>query len=635
DVSAALSEPIVGAGIRVMPGARVIATRGGHALASIDVMDEKGATARIAVDALAVSNGWDPLIGLTSHLGARPQWSDAVHAFVPGEPLPPGMVVAGTAAGHFTLAQALADGARAGAAAAADAGFTAPKHPAPIADDEPSAVRALWRVAGSRGKQFVDFQHDVTVADIELAAQEGFRSVEHLKRYTTLGMATDQGRTSSVNGLAILAELTGRTIPATGATIARPPYAPVAIAAFAGAHRGKHFRPTRLTAGHGWAQDQGAQFVDAGQWKRAQWFSQPGDADWLATVAREVLAVRHAVGVCDVSTLGKIDVQGADAGVFLDRIYINTFSTLAVGKARYGVMLREDGFVLDDGTVARFAPDHFVLSTTTANAARVMLHLEFCHQVLWPALDVQMVSVTEQWAQYAVAGPQSRSVLRKLFGLSVDLSNAGFPHMACAELALGDIPVRLFRLSFSGELAYEIAVPARYGDALIRALLKAGKAFGARPYGTEALGVLRVEKGHAGGPELSGQTTARDLGLGRMMSAKKDFIGRVMAQRPALVAADRPTLVGFIPVKTGERLRAGAHLLPLGAATSFENDQGYLTSVACSPTLGRWIGLGLLQRGPDRIGEHVRAYDPVRAGDVEVAVVSPVFVDPEGRRLHA
>jgi sarcosine oxidase subunit alpha len=246
-----------------------------------------------------------------------------------------------------------------------------------------------------------------------------------------------------------------------------------------------------------------------------------------------------------------------------------------------------------------------------------------------------MVSVTEQWAQYAVAGPQSRSLLRKLFGLSVDFSDTGFPHMACAELALGDIPVRLFRLSFSGELAYEIAAPARYGDALIRALLKAGKAFGARPYGTEALGVLRVEKGHAGGPELSGQTTARDLGLGRMMSAKKDFIGRVMAQRPALIAADRPTLVGFLPVDAGERLRAGAHLLPLGAATSFENDQGYLTSVVYSPTLGRWIGLGLLQRGPERIGEHVRAYDPVRAGDVEVAVVSPVFVDPEGKRLHA
>lgn len=633
DVAPAVSEPIARAGIRVMLNTRVTAAHGGLSLKSIDVRDERGATVRIAADALAVSNGWDPAIALTSHLGARPKWSDAIQAFV-ADKLPVGMMVAGAAAGHFSPKEALADGARAGEEAAAAAGFSAPAHPLPIASDDPANGKAVWSIPASRGKAFVDFQHDVTINDIKLAAQEGFCSVEHLKRYTTLGMATDQGRTSGVNGLAMLAELTGRSIAETGVTIARPPYAPVAIAAFAGPHRGRHFRPTRLTAGHSWAQQQGATFVETGQWLRAQWFAQPGEADWLGTVAREVNTVRNAVGVCDVSTLGKIDIQGEDAGAFLDRIYINTFSTLTVGRARYGVMLREDGFVLDDGTVARFAPDHFVLSTTTANAARVMQHLEFCHQVLWPGLNVQMVSVTEQWAQYAVAGPHSRKLLQNLIGPDVDLSNEAFPHMACAELAVGDVPARLFRLSFSGELAYEIAVPARYGDALVRALLKAGEYFGVAPYGTEALGVLRIEKGHVGGQELSGQTTVRDLGLGRMMSTKKDFIGRVMAQRPVLLAPDRPALVGFIPANAPERLRAGAHLLPVDAAATFENDEGYLTSVAYSPTLKHWIGLGLLKQGPSRVGQHVRAYDPVRGGDVEVKIVSPVFVDPQGTRLH-
>lgn len=632
-IAEALSDPIASAGIRVMLGARVIGTHGGHSLKSIDVIDERGKTARIAANALGMSNGWDPAIGLTSHLGARSKWSEAIEAFVPTM-LPPGMKVAGAAAGHFTLVQALADGTSAGLNAAIEAGFSARAQNPPVASDEAAGGNALWSIPASPGKAFVDFQNDVTVKDIAQAAQEGFRSVEHLKRYTTLGMATDQGRTSNVNGMALMAAMTGRSIPETGATIARPPYSPVAIAAFAGPHRGRHFRPTRLTAGHQWAQEQGAQFVETGQWLRAQWFPRAGETDWLASVTREVNTVRNAVGVCDVSTLGKIDIQGQDAGAFLDRIYINTFSTLAVGKARYGVMLREDGFVLDDGTVARLAADHYVMSTTTANAARVMQHLEFCHQVLWPEFDVQMVSITEHWAQYAVAGPNSRRVLETLIGPSFDLSNTAFPHMACAEISIDGVPTRLFRLSFSGEHAYEIAVPARYGDALIRALLKAGGEFGIQPYGTEALGVLRVEKGHVGGQELSGQTTARDIGLGKMMSSKKDYIGRVMAQRPALVAADRPALVGFTPAFATDRLRAGAHLLALGAEATSENDEGYLTSVVYSPTLKRWIGLGLLRNGPARVGQRMRAYDPVRNGDVLVDIVSPLFFDPQGSRLH-
>ena len=464
--------------------------------------------------------------------------------------------------------------------------------------------------------------------------REGYRSVEHLKRYTTLGMATDQGRTSNVNGHALLAEMTGQTPAAAGTVLARPPHYPVAIGVFAGAHRGAHFRPARPTPSHAWASEQGAVFVDAGQWRRAQWFPRPGEIDWLESACREALAVRNKVGVCDVSTLGKIDLQGPDAAAFLDRVYVNTFSTLPVGKARYGVMLRDDGLILDDGTTARLGPEHFVMSTTTANAGRVMQHLEYCHQALWPELDLQMVSVTEQWAQFAVAGPRSRELLQDLVGGALDLANAAFPYMAAAEFELGGISARLFRLSFSGELAYEIAVPAAYGDSLVRALVRAGARYGVEPYGTEALSILRIEKGHAAGGELNGQTTAADLGLGRMMSSKKDYIGRALAGRPGLTAPDRPALVGLRPVDGGERVRAGAHLLPLGAPGTAEHDQGHVTSAAFSPMLDQWIALGLIKGGSGRIGERVRAYDPVRNGDVEVEVCAPVFVDPEGTRLH-
>jgi sarcosine oxidase subunit alpha len=302
---------------------------------------------------------------------------------------------------------------------------------------------------------------------------------------------------------------------------------------------------------------------------------------------------------------------------------------------RYGVMLREDGFVMDDGTTARLAPDHWVMSTTTANAGKVMQHLEFCHQVLWSELDVQMVSVTEQWAQYAIAGPRSRELLQRLLGDGADLANEAFPYLACAEFRLGQIPVRLFRISFSGELAYEIAVPAGYGDALARMVADTGRDFGVTPYGTEALSVMRIEKGHVAGNELNGQTVALDLGLGRMMSTKKDFIGRLMAARPALVDPQRPSLVGLKPVEPDARLRAGAHFIARGVSPSPETDEGYMTSTAFSPSLGHWIGLGLLARGLQRIGERIRAYDPVRSGDIEVEVVSPVSVDPEGVRLRA
>jgi len=617
------------AGARVFINGEVTGTNGGARLKAIEITTDGRNSFTIACDTLGVSGGFNPALGLTSHLGARPAWSDKAAAFVPDR-LPPGMDVAGAARGVFSLSACLADGIRAGKAA----GGRAVAMPQSSANSE--VLAPFWRSRRIRGKAFVDYQNDVTVGDMALAAQEGFANGEHLKRYTTLGMATDQGKTGALTGQAILAALNGQAPQALSPPIARPPAVPVAIGAYAGLHRGRDFRPTRLTAAHDWAVAQGATFTEAGQWLRPQWFARPGEKDWLETVSREAAQVRAGVGVCDVSTLGKIDIQGPDAGVFLDRVYINTFSTLPVGKARYGVMLREDGFVMDDGTTARLGPEHYIMTTTTAQAGKVMQHLEFCHQVLWPDLDVQMISVTEQWSQYAVAGPRARDVLARLVDAPFDISNAAFPFLAAAGLDIcGGMAARLFRISFSGELAYELSVPARHGDAVLRAIMAAGAAFAIAPYGTEALSVLRIEKGHAAGNELNGQTTARDLGLGKMMSTKKDYIGRALAGRPALSDPQRPALTGLRPLDRSKRLRGGAHFLVPGVQVCPRNVEGHMTSVCFSPALGHWIGLGLLKRGPQRIGERLRCYDPVRGEDFAVEVCSPVFVDPEGARLHA
>jgi sarcosine oxidase subunit alpha len=620
-----------GAGIEILTGA-VVSDVLGRSVKAVNVRDSSGRTRRIATDLVTMAGGWNPAIGLGSNLGDRPVWSDAIGSFIL-EKAPPGLAPAGAAAGCFGLGDAIAQGAREAEIATHDVGATPARFEQPRCSDDPASSAPLWHVGSHKKKAFVDFQHDVTDTDVELAAREGFVSIEHLKRYTTLGMATDQGKTSQLNGHALLAAATGKTVAEAGTILSRPPYLPVAIGAFAGHHRDRNFRPERRTAGHDWAVDQGATFVDAGQWKRAQWFSRKGERDWLETVNREVLATRNSVGICDVSTLGKIDVLGPDAGILLDRLYINMFSTLAVGKARYGVMLREDGMVMDDGTTTRFAEDRFFVTTTTVNAARVMQHIDYARQVLWPELDVQATSVTEQWATYSVAGPRARALLQQLFK-HIDLSNEAMPYMGAAEFRWNDVPLRIFRLSFSGELGFEVSVPALYGDRLVRALFEVGRAFDATPYGTEALGVMRIEKGHPAGNELNGQTTAGDLGMGRMLSRKKDFIGRVMAARPALVSPDRPTLVGLKPIDPSEKLRAGAHLLAHGARAIAANDQGFVTSAAFSPTLGHSIALALLSDGPNRHGERIVVHDPVRGGDVEAEVCNPVFVDPEGVRVR-
>ncbi len=572
-----------------------------------------------------MSGGWSPIVNLMCHRGAKPTWEEKIAAFVPPD-VGEAFVAAGSAKGSMLLSDCLTEGARAGTLKG--------RTPAiPQCRDEAFAISPLWWVKEAKGKAFIDYQNDSTAKDLPLAAREGYTDIELAKRYTTTGMATDQGKLGNVNAIAILAEATGKSISEVGTTTFRPYYTPVSFGAFAGPFTGHHFQPVRKTPLHDWADELGAVFVETGLWMRSSWFPCDGE-DWLAAASREVLATRGSVGICDVSTLGKIDVQGRDAGAFLDRLYCNTFSTLAVGRARYGLMLREDGIVMDDGTTSRLAEDHYVMTTTTANAAKVMSHMEFCHQALWPDLDVQYVSVTEQWAQMAVAGPKARPTLRKIVD-SITLDDETFPYMAAKPVTvLGGIPARLFRLSFSGEHAYELAVPADFGNMVARAIMQAGEAFDITPYGVEALSIMRIEKGHVAGGELNGTTTATDLGLGKMMSTKKDYIGRMMAQREGLVDEKRQCVVGIRPIDKSDKIRSGSHLLTMGDKPSMASDQGYITSVAWSPMLDMWIGLALLANGRARIGEKVQVFDGLRGIQMIGEICEPMHFDKDNARLH-
>jgi len=620
---------------KLMAGAQVVNTSGRLGVKSVKVRIADGTIEKLDCDAVAVSGGWNPNVHLTCHQRGRPKWQDDIAAFVPGGELPVGMQVAGAAAGDFSTSLAMRNGVDRVGDLLEQFGKNLPDLKLPDAEGKQVQINPFWHVDGQLNRAWLDQQNDVTVKDVRLAHKEGFKSVELLKRYTTLGMATDQGKTANLGAMAILSELDGRPIFEVGTTMFRPPYTPVSLGALAGRSRGKNFRPTRLTPSHLWAEENGAEFVEVGNWLRAQWFVKPGEKDWRQSVDREVLGVRKSVGVCDVTTLGKVDVQGPDAATFLNRIYCNPFAKVAVGKVRYGLMLREDGFAMDDGTAARLSENHFVVTTTTANAVPVFRHMEFCRQCLWPDLDVQLISTTEAWAQFAVAGPNSRNLLRKIVDPEHDISNDGFPYMGCKDISVcGGLRARLFRISFSGELAFEIAVPTRYGDALIRRLMEAGDEFDVTPYGTEALGVLRIEKGHAAGNELNGQTTAAMLGLGRMVSAKKDSIGRVLSERDALQTEGDLRQVGLVPVDADKQIMAGAHLMNIEGETVAQNDQGWVSSAAYSPHVGSSIGLAFLKSGDQRQNEFIRVVNPLDGTAFDAKVVSSHFVDPDGERLR-
>ncbi|MCA3447440.1 MAG: sarcosine oxidase subunit alpha family protein [Rhodobacter sp.] len=611
----------------VYAGAEVIDTAGRLALSEITIR-HKGNVTRIETDLLGLSGGWNPSLHLTCHLNGRPLWSPEIAAFVPAPGAVPGLIAAGSAAGVFSTARCLADGAAAARRALGDIGRTAPDLPIPQAEDGSYEIQPVWAVPG-KGRAWLDFANDVTVKDVKLSVQENFRSVEHMKRYTTQGMAPDQGKNSNVAALAVLADATGRGIPETGTTTFRPPFSPVSIAAIGAGGRATGFAPQRFLTSDQASRDRGAPMIEAGLWYRPSYFPRPGETTWREACDREVTMVRSTVGVTDVSTLGKIDIQGADAARFLDLVYINTFSTLPLARVRYGLMLREDGMVLDDGTTARLDDSHFLMTTTTAAAGQVMRHLDFVQQAFCANWDVRTISVTESWAQFAVAGPLARRLVSAFLETPADL-----PFMGCAAVRLGGVAARLFRISFSGEEGYEIAVPARYGEALFRDLLARAETLGGGAYGMEALNVLRIEKGFITHAEIHGRVTAFDIGLDRMVSQGKDCIGKAAARRPGLTGAEREQLVG-LRSKSGAAISAGAHLFTPGDAVGRATDQGYVTSVGFSPTLGAWLALGFLKNGRGRIGETIRLVDHLRGIDVLCEVADPVFHDREGVKLRA
>ncbi len=621
--------PVSGTDYPVYTGAQVVGTSGRLGLSEVRMRHMNGDRV-IYADCLAVSGGWNPAVHLGCHLNVRPVWRAEIAAFVPAANAVPGMIAAGAANGVFTTARCLADGIRAGREALTALGLAQPDIAAPMAESATYAVEPLWAVPG-KGRAWLDFQNDVTVKDVQQAAREGFASVELMKRYTTQGMAPDQGKNSNVAALAVLADATGRGIPETGTTTFRPPYVPVPIEALGAGGRGKGFAPQRFMTSHRATVQRGAPMIEAGLWYRPSYFPKAGEVTWREACDREVGYVRGTVGVADVSTLGKIDLQGPDAARFLDFVYINSFSTLKPGRVRYGLMLREDGLVLDDGTTARLGAQHFVMTTTTAAAGPVLRHLEFVHQALCPDWDVRFSSVTEQWAQFAVAGPRARFLLNSVLDQPID--DESFPFMACGPVSVMGTPGRLFRISFSGEHAYEVAVPARYGESLFRDLCARAETLDGGPYGMEALNVLRIEKGFITHAEIHGRTTAGDVGLGRMLAAK-DCIGKAAASRPGLVADDREQLVGLSPVDPAQAIGAGAHLFNRGAEPVRVNDQGYVTSVCWSPTLNRHLGLGFLKCGRSRHGETIRLVDHLRGVDTECLVSGPVFLDPKGERAR-
>ncbi|MBX9455111.1 MAG: sarcosine oxidase subunit alpha family protein [Rhizobium sp.] len=625
-----------GVSARVITGAVVTGAKGGKALSSITIRTGGGATEALSVDALAMAGGFSPIIHLACHRGGKPRWSDEHGAFMaPADKN--GLALAGAVAGTSGLAACLAEGAARGSDIAESLGFRA-VHSATVRVEGDIVVppaRPLFSIPGIRGKAFVDFQNDVHRDDLGLAVQEGYGHVELAKRYTTSGMATDQGKLSNVNAIGLLAEARGVSPAEVGTTTFRPFYTPVSFGALSGAHTGRHFRPVRKSPLHGWAEKHGAVFVETGLWYRSSWFPQPGETTWRQSVDREVLNVRSHVGICDVSMLGKIEVCGGDAAEFLNRVYCNAFLKLPIGKARYGLMLREDGFIYDDGTTSRLAEDRFFMTTTTAYAAGVMTHLEFCAQALWPELDVRLASVTDQWAQMSVAGSKARLTLQAI--VDDDLSDAALPYLGAREVSLfgGRLHGRLFRISFSGELAFELAVPAGYGESVADAILQAGREHGIQPYGVEALGVLRIEKGHVTHNEINGTVIPADLGFGRMVAAAKpDFIGKAMLDREGLRAEYRPSLVGVLPLDPGTTFRTGSHILARGDDATLENDQGYVSSSAYSPHVGSTIGLALVKRGHLRHGEEVMVWNGIGREFTPSRLCDPVFVDPAKEKLN-
>jgi sarcosine oxidase subunit alpha len=633
-------------GVKVLNGAVVTQASGKLRVASVAVASfqggKVGATLQsVPCDLVAMSGGWSPVLHLFAQSGGKAHWHEHKACFVPGKPAQPESSV-GAAAGEFGLARGLRLAVDAGVEAAQALGYAAERPAVPrIAEIVESPLLPLWlvgsREAAPRGpKQFVDFQNDVSAADILLAAREGFESVEHVKRYTAMGFGTDQGKLGNINGMAILADALGKTIPETGTTTYRPNYTPVSFGAFAGRELGDFLDPIRKTCIHEWHAEHGAAFEDVGNWKRPWYYPKAGE-DLHAAVARECLAVRNGVGILDASTLGKIDIQGPDAAQLLNWVYTNPWSKLEVGKCRYGLMLDENGMVFDDGVTVRLAEHHYLMTTTTGGAARVLTWLERWLQTEWPNLRVRLTSVTDHWATFAVVGPQSRKVLQKVCN-DIDFANAAFPFMTYREGTVAGVAARVMRISFSGELAYEVNVPANVGRAVWEMLMAAGDEFGITPYGTETMHVLRAEKGYIiVGQDTDGSMTPFDLGMGGLVAKSKDFLGRRSLSRSDTAKDGRKQLVGLLTDDASCVLPEGSQIVAKPLAGHRFGDVvpmlGHVTSSYYSPVLARSIALAVVKGGLGKLGESVAI--PLEDGrQITAKIASPVFYDTEGVRQH-
>ena len=640
DPDAELATQALAAGIEVVGGSAVTAVEG--AREELDFEGRKAYVRHIDCDVVASSGGWNPAVHLHSHSGGKCRFEDARGIFLPDATLQ-ACRSAGAANGTFTLDACLDEGLAAGKAAAQDAGAKKQsRKKAPTAEPETEApARLLWVVPSARpigrgAKHFLDQAHDVTVNDVQLAAREGYASIEHAKRYTTLGMAPDQGKTGNIQGMAVLGQALGVDNPGQiGTTTFRPPFTPVTIGALAGRDVGPLMDPVRMTPIHHWHELAACKWEDVGQWKRPWYYPKKGE-DKEAAVARECTAVRGAVGIMDASTLGKIDIQGPDAATILNRVYTNAWGKLAIGACRYGLMLGEDGMIIDDGVTSRLGESHFLMTTTTGNAARVLEWLEEWLQTEWPELRVYCTSVTEQWATVTVCGPHARDLLSE-FTDDIDLSRDAFPFMMWRQGHVAGIPARIFRVSFTGELSYEINVPASYGLSLWTALMNAGEKYGITPFGTETMHVLRAEKGYIiVGQETDGTVTPADVGMSWALSKKKDFLGRRSLARGDGQRDDRKQLVGLLPLDPGDVLPEG------GQITAVKNIRlpvtepapmiGHVTSSYHSVTMGCAFALALVKGGRARHGDTV--YVPLADKTVAATVTAPVFYDPDGEKLH-
>ncbi|CAN7239398.1 sarcosine oxidase subunit alpha [Aminobacter sp. LjRoot7] len=635
--SGALVDEARALGIEVNHGRAVTSANGSQRIKSMTVQAKGGGAERtIAVDALLMSAGWTPSVHMFSQSRGKVAFDDATKRFLPGT-YAQDCVSVGACNGSDSLEDTVAQALEAGANAARDAGAKSSKGVALKVEASEGWTGGMLGSgpgagAGTTVKAFVDFQNDVTAKDIRQAVHEGMRSIEHVKRFTTNGMATDQGKTSNMHGLAIAAEALNKDIPAVGLTTFRAPYTPVTFGAIVNHARHGLFDPTRKTPTHSWAESHGAVFEDVGQWKRAWYFPRAGE-DMHAAVDRECVTVRKSAGLFDASTLGKIEVVGPDAAKFMELLYTNPWEKLEVGRCRYGIMLREDGFIYDDGVVGRLAQDRFHVTTTTGGAARVMNHMEDYLQTEFPNLDVWLTSVSEQWAVIAVQGPNSRDIIAPLVE-GIDMSDEAMPHMSVREGKICGVPTRLFRMSFTGDRGFEVNVPADYGRAVWEALWAEGQKHGACAYGTEAMHVLRAEKGYIiVGQDTDGTVTPNDAGLDWAVGKKKtDFVGIRGMMRPDLVAKGRKQLVGLKTKDPRTVLEEGAQIVENPKQAIPMKMIGHVTSSYWSANCDRSIAMGLVLGGRDRIGETL--YVPMPDGVIEVEVTGTVFFDEKGDRLN-